>query len=748
MFKNLTIKSKLLGMFLCVIMLSVAVGTVGITSLRGTSHTYLNLISGAQLRSVLATEMQLSSATIRRMLLEIGKDPNNIVLINDRSAEIYALISGAYDLIYQYNYSSINDTALTNAEIQSNLQLSAQKSNLMEQMNDYADAIIGAARTGQIHQLPQILEEYTEFSEIVRAHSVTMRDVSTNRIEIIKNDAIDYSYEMQILLVMTIIFSSITSIIFALIAIRGVRKPIANIEQKAKKISSGDFSVNMRTNDTDEMGVLSNVIADTIEPFTNLIINLEKMSKEVNEGMTSSRIDEDKYFGDYKKAVTVINETINNLVQDNIKALNVVKAYGEGDFEVKLEKFPGERAIANEIIDQLQENLKNVNMEIGDLIKAVAKGDLSIKLDSSKYSGNWQDVMEGLNDVLSGFAKPLQESADVLSEVAKGDFSVRMVGNYKGDLTVIKDSINTTVTNLQSYISEITDVLGRVANKDLTRSIDREYLGEFIDVRASINEIIYSFNQIISEIDSSSVQIAAGVVQVSQSSITLAQGATEQSSAVEILNSSIEKMTSQIQSSEKNANETNKLALSAKESADAGNRDMKEMLLSMSEINKASENISKIIKVIDDIAFQTNLLALNAAVEAARAGEHGKGFAVVAEEVRALAQRCKDAAAETNTLIETSIQKTGAGSTIANETAKALDEIVSQISKISILIDDVAKASTEQSISIEQINAGVTQISAVTQANTATSEESASVSEELSSQTDTFRNMVAEFKLK
>ena len=553
---------------------------------------------------------------------------------------------------------------------------------------------------------------------------------------------------MQTIVIAIVGFSVLFSIIFAVVAIRSVRKPIAAIEEKTLKIAAGDFSVNMRTNDRDEMGVLSNVIADTIEPFTNLISNLEEMSEKVNSGVTSTRIDADKYSGDYKKAVISINSTVDNLVQDNIKALNIVKAYGQGNFEVQLEELPGERAVANEIVNQFQENLIRVDKEISHLIEAASVGDLSQVLDSSKYTGNWKDLIEGLNSLVKYLVDPLNESAQVLSEVVKGDFSVRVQGDYKGDLAIIKDSLNTTVTNLQSYILEINDVLGKVANKDLTTSIQREYLGEFVGVRASINEIAASFNQIISEIDSSSIRISSGVTQVSESSITLAQGAAEQSSAVETLNSSVSKMTSQIQSSATNAIETSKLASSAKQSADIGNRDMKEMLVSMSEINTASENISKIIKVIDDIAFQTNLLALNAAVEAVSAGEHGKGFAVVAEEVRALAQRSKDAAAETNVLIETSIQKTGAGSAIANKTAKALDEIVNQISEISTLIEDVAKASSEQTISIEHINNGISQIASVTQSNTATSEESASVSEELSSQTETFRNMVSEFKLR
>jgi methyl-accepting chemotaxis protein len=164
----------------------------------------------------------------------------------------------------------------------------------------------------------------------------------------------------------------------------------------------------------------------------------------------------------------------------------------------------------------------------------------------------------------------------------------------------------------------------------------------------------------------------------------------------------------------------------------------------MTAINESSGQISKIIKVIDEIAFQTNLLALNAAVEAARAGEHGKGFAVVAEEVRNLAQRCATAAKDTTNLIEGSVQRAKQGADIATDVGKALSGIVSEVTKVSELINGIARASEEQAQGVDQVNTAVSQMDKITQSNAAGAEESASASEELNAQAEQMKMLVAE----
>lgn len=240
----------------------------------------------------------------------------------------------------------------------------------------------------------------------------------------------------------------------------------------------------------------------------------------------------------------------------------------------------------------------------------------------------------------------------------------------------------------------------------------------------------------------SSEEVASASSQVSDSSQNLASGAGEQASSLEETSSSLEEMASMTQRTAENAEEADRISQRCSDGARTGNHAMEEMLTAMREINVSTEKISKIIKVIEEIAFQTNLLALNAAVEAARAGEAGKGFAVVAEEVRNLAQRSAGAAKDTAALIEDSVRKAGAGNEIAEKTGSVLKEIVGDVEKVARLIQEISAASREQAEGAKQVNAAVAQLDTVTQQNAANAEESASASEELAAQAENLGEVV------
>jgi methyl-accepting chemotaxis protein len=312
----------------------------------------------------------------------------------------------------------------------------------------------------------------------------------------------------------------------------------------------------------------------------------------------------------------------------------------------------------------------------------------------------------------------------------------------------IYGSFEESLNAMSSYVKDTANVLTEISKGNLDLSITGDYKGDFVEIKSSVNSIIDSLNEVLSDMNNASGQVAAGARQVSDSAQALSQGSTEQASALEELTASMEEISTETKHNATNATQANELALAAKEEATKGNDQMKGMLKAMDDINEGSGNIFKIIKVIDEIAFQTNILALNAAVEAARAGQHGKGFAVVAEEVRNLAARSANAAKETTALIEGSIKKVEGGTKIANDTAVALSQIVEEVTKVTNLVGEIAIASNEQSLGINQVNQGILQVSDVVQTNSATSEESAAASEELSSQAELLREEVSRFKLK
>lgn len=297
-------------------------------------------------------------------------------------------------------------------------------------------------------------------------------------------------------------------------------------------------------------------------------------------------------------------------------------------------------------------------------------------------------------------------------------------------------------------IRELVGLAEKIADGDLDVEVEVKTKDEVGLLASAFKRMTDNLNEVMTNINTASEQVAAGSRQVSASSMALSQGATEQASSIEELTASIEEISSQTNLNAGNVKQLNILAESIQDNSVQGNGQMKEMLTAMEEINDSSNSISKIIKVIDEIAFQTNILALNAAVEAARAGQHGKGFAVVAEEVRNLAARSANAAKETTDMIEGSIKKVEGGTRIANQTATALAKIVDGVSKAAVLVNDIAVASSEQATGIAQITQGIAQVSQVVQTNSATSEESAAASEELSSQAELLREQVGRFKLR
>ncbi|HDQ13664.1 MAG TPA: hypothetical protein ENN41_02475, partial [Sediminispirochaeta sp.] len=327
---------------------------------------------------------------------------------------------------------------------------------------------------------------------------------------------------------------------------------------------------------------------------------------------------------------------------------------------------------------------------------------------------------------------------EIAARIAEGDLRINLDGqNMRG--------VYLSVKNMVDSLRDKAEVVERIANKDLT--VEVELASENDGLGRSLVTMKKALNELLGEVNGAVEQVNTGAEQVSQASQSLSQGATEQASSLEEITSSANQINSQSSRNAENATEAHSIARKATEDAERGNQQMTELMEIMERINASSDEINKVVKVIDDIAFQINLLALNANVEAARAGKYGKGFAVVADEVRNLAVKSADSVKETTRKLEETVNNIKLGTDAARATDEQLAAIVEGTGKVANFLDEIAQASREQSQAIEQITEGLDQIDEVTQSTTASAEESASASEELAGQAQQLRSMVAQFQL-
>jgi methyl-accepting chemotaxis protein len=350
--------------------------------------------------------------------------------------------------------------------------------------------------------------------------------------------------------------------------------------------------------------------------------------------------------------------------------------------------------------------------------------------------------------VIRSITKPLNSIVDVMGEFAKGNLKADLKYESKNEMGQLADSVRQTFSNLNKIIQEVSDTLLRISEKDISLEPLESYPNDFAPISDSVNTILAEYNELFAIIQTSADQVESGSQQFSGNAQELARGVAQQANTVEQLSASAVDVSRKISESSENVTKIVDYIEEADKNVQESNAKMAEMLTAMEEIRTSSNEISKIIKAIDNIAFQTNILALNAAVEAARAGSAGKGFSVVADEVRNLAIKSADAAKQTTQYIENSVRKVTDGFAIASSTAEALNNTREGMDTIKKFINEIQEASTSQETAVQQISKGIEQVSAVVQSNSAAAEESAATSEELSAQVAALNRELEQFRLR
>jgi len=556
----------------------------------------------------------------------------------------------------------------------------------------------------------------------------------------------------MIMSIFVLIGSLLFGIILRYLIIHFMEKSFGRIVNIGSNFSDISLQFDCRDIDKNSKEITARLyyqFSEMYNSFKSLLTDIEQMSESHLAGQYKATIDETKYTGGNLRLVQQLNSVISYYVEDTIEIINVIKKYGNGDFEFNVRPYEGEWAWANKIMNDLRANFIHLTSEVNKLTNSALEGKFDVIADIGTQQGEWANIVTNLNTLMTAISEPLTDIELSLNEMKLGNFeNAKINKSFKGTFENVKNALNTTDKTILLYINDIANILGRMAQGDLTVKVKLNYIGSYAPIEQSLDSILDSLNQAISGINSAADQVLTGAGQLSESAMHLADGSYKQANAVNELTSSMDSINQKVVESASNAITANERAIISAELVKDGEKVVKTMLVSMDKLTESSYGISKIIKVISDIAFQTNLLALNAAVEAARAGEHGRGFSVVAEEVRVLAGKSQESTNGTTIIIEEDKQHTKNSVNSARDVAESFTKIIGDINQISEIIAKIAESSNEVVDYFSVINNNVTEISNVVQSNSAAAQQSASTSEQLNSQAEMLRELVSFFKLR
>ncbi len=475
--------------------------------------------------------------------------------------------------------------------------------------------------------------------------------------------------------------------------------------------------------------ILGLFISGNIQNIIKSVLNqTQKLVDSALSGDLKTRANANEINTEFRAIVIGINNILDAVITPLNVAANYIDRISKGDIPAKItENYKGDFNAIKNNLNQCIDAINQLVADAGMLAKAGVEGNLSVRGDTSKQSGDYRKIIEGVNNTLDAVITPLNMAATYIAQISIGDMPAKITDTYRGEYNTIKNNLNVLIQTLNQIIEKAKNI----AKGDLT--IELKKRSDEDELMQALSEMVTSIADVIKEVQYAAENVASGSMEMTTTTEVLSQGASEQASSTEQISSSIEEMVANINQNADNAHQTERIAIKAAQDIAEGSKAVNLTVQSM-------RNIGNKISIISEIASRTDLLAINAAIEAARAGEHGKGFAVVAAEVRKLAERSQIAANEIQEVSQSSVD-------IAERSGKLLGEIVPDIQKTARLVQEISAASMEQNSGSNQINNAIMQLTQVTNQNAAASEEMATSAEELAAQSESLKDAISFFKL-
>jgi len=729
------VKSRLAATLGLLGILLLIVGGVSIWSLQGSNENLRTMYEERTAASIKVAHADMLLLRNRTLLLEMISHPTSESLaegnkaVEGGMAEISRLLDETKALMHSPE------------EVQQFDLLIATRARFVLEGLMPALAALNSGKLDEARTLA--IEKVKPLSKAVREQAAK---IDQQQLELAKQEYTAGLERFQLLrnLIIALLVGGLLIVAFAAKAlIRSITKPLGDMQDTLRNVAQGNYSDAVDITRNDEIG---KVMQGLQSMQTRLGFDVAE-SKRVADEMTRIKIALDNVstgvmIADSARTVIYANHSVRRILKGAESAIrkHLPNFDAEHMVGVSIDTFHKNpqhqaqllatlttthvanltiadrhlRVTASPVINEQGERLGSVaewldrtaevqvELEVANVVKGAQQGDFNQRLSVEGKEGFFLQLAEGLNKLSEVTSSGLQDVAGVLQHMAKGDLTRKIEADYEGVFGQLKDDTNTTVERLK-------EVVGRI--KDATQAINI-----------------------------ASQEIAAGNQDLSSRT-------EEQASSLEETASSMEELNATVRQNADNARQANELAKTSNDGVVRGGAVVKQVVVTMGEIQDSSRKIADIIGVIDSIAFQTNILALNAAVEAARAGEQGRGFAVVATEVRNLAQRSATAAKEIKTLIAESVDKVEGGARLAGQAGITMDEVVNSFQVVANLVTEITNASREQASGIEQVTQAVSQMDEVTQQNAALVEEAAAAAESLEEQARGLVQSVSMFKL-